>query len=228
MAVGAVAIAATGQGLGKALEVLLQFPLAALTTFAWVTIVFVILDIVQVKFNFFSKWDPRTLPKLNKRKPKHSMAESIGGLVAGVIFGVWWLVGLKHQFWIFGPGVTVFHFGPVWQTLYPLFVVLVIADAARHTIDLVRPGWGKGRVAFRMFFRAMNLLVLYFLINASELLVAGEGAPANFQPVLKGLNSGLHIGVVVAAVVSVAQLLWDLYNLIGNRGDNGARGSACL
>ena len=156
------------------------------------------------------------------------MAESIGGLVAGVIFGVWWLVGLKHQFWIFGPGVAVFHFGPVWQTLYPLFVVLVIADAARHTIDVVRPGWGKGRVAFRMFFRAMNLLVLYFLINASDLLVAGDAAPANFQPVLKGLNSGLHIGVVVAAVVSVAQLLWDLYNLIGNRGDNGARASACL
>src|SRR5664279_61623 len=162
MAVGAVAIAATGQGFGRALAVLVQFPFTALTVFAWVTLVFVILDIVQVKFNFYAKWDPRTLPKVTKRRPKHSMAESIGGLIAGVIFGVWWLVGLKHQFWIFGPGVFVMHFGPVWQTAYPLFVVLVIADAVRHTIDIVRPGWERGRVAFRMFFRAMNLLVLYF------------------------------------------------------------------
>ena len=80
---------------------------------------------------------------------------------------------------IFGPGVSVVHFGPVWQTLYPLFVVLVIADIVRHTIDVVRPGWEKGRVAFRMFFRALNLLVLYFLINATDLLVPGEADPGN-------------------------------------------------
>jgi len=168
------------------------------------------------------------LPKLTKRRPKHSMAEAIGGLIAGVIFGVWWLVGLKHQFWIFGPGIAVMHFGPIWQTIYPLFVVLVIADALRHTIDIARPGWEKGRVAFRMFFRAMNLLVLYFLINAGELIVASDTAAANLQPVIKGINSGLHIGVVVAAVVSVAQLMWDLYNLMGNRGGDGASAAACL
>src|SRR5271165_4676194 len=228
LAVASVAVAATGRGLGSALGILLRFPFAALSVFAWVTIVFVILDIVQVKFDFYGKWDPRTLPKLNKRKPKHSMAESIAALVFGVIFGVWWLVGLKHQFLIFGPGVDFFHFGPVWQTIYPLFVVLVIADAARHTIDLVRPGWERGRLAFRMFFRAMNLLVLFFLINAGDLLVASDAAVPNVQQIMKGLNTALHVGVIVAAVVSVAQLLWDLYNLIGNRGDNGARATACL
>ncbi len=143
MAVAAVAVAATGKGLVAALGILWRYPFAALSVFAWVTLIFVILDVVQVKFGFFSKWDPRTLPKLTKREPKTSMTESIAALVFGTIFGVWWLVGLKHQFLIFGPGVAVLHFGPVWQTLYPLFVVLVIADMVRHTVDVVRPGMGK-------------------------------------------------------------------------------------
>ena len=98
MAVAAVTVAATGQGLAAALGILCEYPFAALSVFAWVTFVFVVLDVVQVKFDFFAKWDPRTLPKLTKREPKTSMTESIAALVFGAIFGVWWLVGLKHQF----------------------------------------------------------------------------------------------------------------------------------
>jgi hypothetical protein len=230
MAVGAVAVAATGQGLGKAIAILVQYPFAALSVFAWVTIVFVVLDIIQVKFDFYGKWDPRTLPKLHKNKngKKHSMVESVAALIFGAIFGVWWLVGLKHQFWIFGPGVAAMHFGPVWQTIYPLFVVLVIADLIRHTIDVIRPGWERGRAWFRMLFRVLNLVVLYFLLNATELLVATDPGNASLQPVMKGLNTGLHIGIVVAAIVSVAQMAWDLYSLVTRRVENGHSAFACL
>jgi hypothetical protein len=228
MAVAAVAVAAAGKGLAAALGILWRYPFAALSVFAWVTLVFVILDVVQVKFGFFSKWDPRTLPKLTKREPKTSMTESISALVLGAIFGIWWLVGLKHQFLIFGPGVGVVHFGPVWQTLYPVFVILVIADLVRHTVDVVRPGWEKGRVAFRMIFRALNLVTLYFLINATDLLVPGEAAGANLQPVMKGLNTAIHIGVIVAAIVTVAQIAWDLYDFLGRRTGNGTRAAVSL
>src|SRR5271165_7349945 len=152
MAVAAIAVAATGQDLGKALGILFRSPFAAFSVFAWVTIVFVVLDIIQVKCYFFGKWDPRTLPKLTKREPKHSTTESIAALVFGAMAGVWWLVGLKHQFLIFGPGVFVVHFGPVWQTLYPLFFVLVIVSVVRATIDVVRPGWEKAKIIFTVFF----------------------------------------------------------------------------
>ncbi len=227
MSVGSVMLTVTGAGMGAALGSLARLPLAIIATFAAVTFACALLDYFQAKFDLFSNWDARKLPKLSKTKKEPSTTETIAAIIFTAIFGIWWLVGLKHQFWIFGPGVFALHFGPVWQTLYPLFVVLVIADLIRHTVDIVRPGWERGRVAFRMFFRAMNLLVLYFLINAPDLLVAGEAAPANFLPVLKSLNTGLHIGVIVAAVVSVAQLMWDLYNLIGSRGDNGSRATAC-
>jgi hypothetical protein len=225
MAIGAVATAATGQGLGKALGILLQYPFAAISIFAWVTLVFVVLDVVQVKFNFFGKWDPRTLPKLTKKEPKHSMLESVAAIVFGAIFGVWWLVGLKHQFWIFGPGIAAVHFGPVWQTIYPLFVVLVLADLIRHSIDLVRPGWEKGRLAFRLFFRAMNLLVLYFLVNATEVLA---GSNPGIQPFMPNLNHGIHIALIIVAVIAVAQAMWDVYSLIARRISDGERAIVCF
>jgi len=228
MAIAAVSVAAAGQGLSQALGIILRYPLTALSVFAWVTTIFVILDIVQVKFDFFGKWDPRTLPKLSKKKPRHSMIESVVGLMLGTIFGVWWLVGLKHQFWIFGPGVAVMRFGPVWQTIYPLFVVLVVFSAIRGSVDVARPGWERGRAWFSLIYRALNLIVLYFLYNATELFVPGSASPPGMAEVLKGLNSGMHIGVGVVIVITVIQAVQDVYHLVRDRFNGGERALACF
>ena len=228
MAIAAVSVAAAGQGLSQALGIILRYPLTALSVFAWVTTIFVILDIVQVKFDFFGKWDPRTLPKLSKKKPRHSMIESVVGLMLGTIFGVWWLVGLKHQFWIFGPGVAVMRFGPVWQTIYPLFVVLVVFSAIRGSVDVARPGWERGRAWFSLIYRALNLIVLYFLYNATELFVPGSASPPGMAEVLKGLNSGMHFGVGVVIIITVIQAVQDVYHLVRDRFNGGERALACF
>ena len=228
MSIAAVAVAATGQGLGKALGILFQYPFAALSVFVWLTAVFVVLDIIQIKFDFFSKWDPRTLPKLSKNKPRHSMLESVVGLMLSTILGVWWLVGLKHQFWIFGPGYAVLHFGPVWQTIYPLFVVLVVFSIIRGSSDVARPEWERGRIWFRLIYRVLNLLVLYFLYKATELFVPGSASPANMNEVIKGINSAMHIGVLVVAIITVVQMGQDVYHLIRDRFDGGERAIACF
>ena len=228
MAISAVAVAATGQGLGQALGIILRYPLAALSVFAWVTTIFVILDIVQVKFDFFAKWDPRTLPKLTKTKPRHSMIESVVGLMLSTIFGVWWLVGLKHQFWIFGPGYPVLHFGPVWQTIYPLFVVMVVFSVIRTSVDVARPGWERGRAWFRLVYRVLNLIVLYFLYNATELFVPGSANTPGITEVLKGLNTAMHVAVAAVAIVTVIQTGQDVYHLIRDRFDGSERAIACF
>jgi hypothetical protein len=228
MAVAAVAIAATGQGLGAALGILARYPVGAISAFAWVTIVFVVLEYFQAKFNFFDKWDARTLPKLSKNPPKTSTTESAAALIFGAIFGVWWLVGLKHQFLIFGPGIAAVHFGPVWQTLYPVFVILVFADIVRHTVALLRPNWERGRIVFLVFFRAMNLVVLYFLINANDMILIFDVANPNLQPVMKGINHVAHLCLIVAAVMTVAQSAWEIYRYFGRRAGNGARAVVSL
>ena len=227
MAIAAVSVAATGQGLGQALSIIFRYPLAALSAFAWVTTVFVILDIVQVKFDFFGKWDPRTLPKLSKTKP-HSMFESIVGLMLSTIFGVWWLFGLKHQFWIFGPGVVAMRFGPVWQTVYPIFVVMVVYSIIRSAVDVARPGWERGRAWFRLVYRVLNLVLLYFLYHATELFVPGSANPPGMADVLKGLNTGMHIAITVVIVITIIQAAKDIFDLIRDRFGSGERAMACF
>lgn len=228
MAIAAVTIAATGRGLGAALGALAQYPLAAISTFAWITVVFALIDYFGAKFKFHDKWDPRTLPKLSKLQKRPSTFSSAVGLFFGALFGAWWLVGLKHQFLIFGPGVAFFHFGPVWLTLYPLFVVLIVADVVRNSIALLRPGWEKGQFAFRMCVRALNLVVLYFLINATDLIILGDGTDPKLQPAMKSLNQALHICIAIAAVITVAQTVWELYSFFFRRAGNGQPAEASL
>jgi hypothetical protein len=214
MTVGAVALAATGQGLGSALHIFWQYPMTALKVFAWVTLVFVVLDIVQAKLNFFEKWDPRSLPKLSKAQKRPCGSENAAGIVVAAVGGVWWLVALKHQFWLFGPGVYVIQLGPAFQTMYPLYVMLVLVDVLRHAVALVRPGWDMGRFAFRIFYRATTLFILYFLSRSQDLLVPGPAADANLQSALGGINRGIHLGLVITAVIVGAQLAWDLYSFL--------------
>lgn len=228
MTVGAIALAATGQGLGASLRILWQYPWTALKVFAWVTLVFVVLDIVQAKLNFFDKWDPRSLPKVSKSKKRPSTSENVIATVVAAVFGVWWLVALKQQFWLFGPGADFIQLGPIFQTVYPLYVMLVLVDVIRHVVALLRPGWDKGRFAFRIFYRAMTLLILYFLTQAQDLLVPGKAADSHLQASLGGINSGIHLGLVITAVIVAAHLAWDLYNSLIRRGDNSASVAGCL
>ena len=222
MAIGSVTVAATGGGLAAAIGIIVRYPFAALSAFAWTTIIAALLDYFRAKLNFFSKWDPRRLPKLSTPQKQPSTTETVAAIIFGTIFGVWWLVGLKHQFWIFGPGIAYLRFGPVFQSIYPLFVVAIVADIVRHTIALLRPGWETGRLALAVFHRAITLLVLYFLINAADLIVVGNAIDPNLQPVLKSLNHVTHLGLLVATVVTVAQSAWDVYRYFGRSG-NGQR-----
>ena len=74
-----------------------------------------------------------------------------------------------------------------------------------------------------MFHRAITLLILYFLINAADLIAVGYAIDPNLQPVLKGINHVAHLCLVVAVVVTVAQSAWDVYRYFVKGNGNGQR-----
>ena len=125
---------------------------------------------------------PQKLPPLVKESPRKSQFELIAQLLIQAIFSVWWLVGLHYQYLILGPGIAFLRLGPVWQTIYPLLVVTVVADLALTASLLVRPLWIKGQSISRLVMNAFSLVVIYFLINAGDLFMAADPSVADCKP----------------------------------------------
>jgi len=214
-AVASVAMAAAGKPFTQSLSPVLHYPGVALSVFGWVTVAFAALEYFGVKFRVSDRWDPRKLPPLVKSDPRKSRFELIARLVIQIIFGVWWLAGLHYQYLIFGPGLALLKFGPVWHTIYPVFVMIVLVDVILTAAMIARPHWAQGRHVALLVMSALGLIVLYFLINAPELFVASDPSSAESQSLVKAINYGLHLALFIAAIVNVVNIVKEAVRLIG-------------
>jgi len=222
-----IGMAASGKTFSDSLGALLHYPAAAIVVFAWVTLVFAAAEYFGGKcnipgLNIGERWDPRTLPPVTKEKPRKSRFELIAQLVAQTFFGVWWLAGLQYQYLIMGPGYAFLRFAPVWLRIYPLFVGMVVIDLALTAIRIARPQWTQGELIHGLVMGGLRLVVFYFLLNAPELVVATDPYSVQFQDVVRKLNPIAHMGLLVAAIVSVlniirsaVQFAWRKRNLAG-------------
>lgn len=208
-------MAAAGKPFTASLGALHHYPSVALSVFGWVTVVFAALDFFGVKLRVSDRWDPRKLPPLVKSNPRKSRFELIARLVIQIIFGVWWLAGLHYQYLILGPGVALLKFGPVWQTIYPVFAVIVLVDVMFTAAMIARPQWTQGRHVALMVMSALGLIVLYFLINAPELFIASNPSSVEAQSLVKAINYGLHLALFIAAIVNVVNIVKEAIRLIG-------------
>jgi HAAS domain-containing protein len=144
LAAASIATAAAGKTFSESIGVLFRYPSVALMTFAWITLVFSALEFFGARLHVSDRWDPRKLPPLMKDDPRKSQFELIAQLVVQTGFGVWWLAGLHYQYLIFGPGIAFLRFGPIWQTIYPLFVLMVIVDFGLTSSRVIWPRWTQG------------------------------------------------------------------------------------
>ena len=215
--IASVATAAAGKTLMESLGVLFRYPSVALMTFAWITLVFSALEFFGGRLQLKDTWDPRKLPPLVKESPRKSQFELIAQLLIQAIFSVWWLVGLHYQYLILGPGIAFLRLGPVWQTIYPLLVVTVVADLALTASLLVRPLWIKGQPISRLVMNSFSLIVLYFLINAGDLFMPADPSVARLQALVKIVNYWTHIGLQITVVVIVIKMVVEIVKLVGRR-----------
>ena len=229
MAIAAVTIAATGRGLGAASASSPQYPLAAISVFRLDDRRLCADRVLRGKCKFHDKWDPRTLPKLSKAEA--SLHFQFGGwavlrrLLRSVVAG-WTEAPVPH--------LRTRRRGRSLRTQSGRRSTRcswcgIVADVVRNSIDVLRPGWEKGQFAFRMLFRAVNLVVLYFLINANDLIVLSDAADPNLQPMMKGLEPGTsHLRSDRCRSITVAQMAWDVYSFFFRGNSNGRRAAASL
>ena len=100
-------------------------------------------------------------------------------------------------------------FGPIWMKIYPLFVVTALIDIGLTTTALLRPDWSQPRRAVRLVKHALGLLILFLLANASNLFVPADFNNAEWEPVVRSVNMGLHIGLVVGVIATLINFVRD-------------------
>jgi hypothetical protein len=216
-AAASIATAAAGKTFSQSIGVLFHYPSVALMVFAWVTLVFSALEFFGARFHVSDCWDPRKLPPLVKTDPRKSQFELITQLLVQTAFSVWWLAGLHYQYLIFGPGVAFLSFGPVWHTIYPLFVVLAIVDLGLTAAKLFWPRWTQSAPIRRVVMSALGLVVLYFLLNAPDLFVAADPSTPRLLSLARNINYGVRLGLKVVALINVINIVLESARFIGRR-----------
>jgi len=142
-----------------------------------ITLVFAILERTQAMAQINCKWDPNSLPPLEKTERKTSLFQTICELGFNV-FGVVWLLLLPHHpFLVLGPAAAFLKAGPIWNAFYVPVVLLGVAVIIRSVIILVRPQWRVFPLASQIAQAFLTLVVLHFMIDA-----AGNVGQAGWHP----------------------------------------------
>jgi hypothetical protein len=193
---------------------------AALPMIGWMTIIFAVLDRAAEKYELPDKWvanwDPATLATVPLRKIEpESLWKKLLGVITESTLAIWWLAGLRYPYLILGPAASIITWGPIWDTLYPAFVVLALAGMSFKWTTLLRPPartveWTQVAV------KGARLVVIVLLLRAGNLIVAAN--PANphspSAAVLGSIQSGLSIGLTIGLIIGVLQLAWECFRLI--------------
>jgi hypothetical protein len=216
-AVGSIATAAAGKPLGESLRVLAIYPQTALMVFACITLTFWALEYFGARLRIAERWDPRKLPALSKTRPKKSRFELIAQLVVQTIFAVWWLAGLHYEYLVFGPGTNFMRFGPIWHSIYWLFVSMALIDLGLTTARLMWPQWTEGGKVTRLVMSALGLVVLYFLLTNPGLFVARNPGDPQMESLVRTINYSLRLGLFITVIVNIFNVIKEAIRLIGQK-----------
>lgn len=188
-----------------------RLPRIALPALLIVTLVFAAIDYGLTKFRPFDKWDPRSLPPLDRQGRKVPRTTSIAGIVVQVVFIVWWLSLPSFPDVIHGQ----LRLAPIWQTLYLPTLLIALAILAQHVGTLGRPRWTWLRPAVGLVTSIAALVILYPFLQMQP-LVSLEGMNQTPLAELKmgKLNRTLHLavlwtwaGILIVAIVEGVQCL---------------------
>jgi hypothetical protein len=216
-----VIVAAVSAAQGAPPELLLQrltgFFNVALYIFAWVTVLFAVLDVVHGRMNLQEGWDPRKLPPLVARSaPSPRGTEAFMELISTGVFLIWWLA-VPHYPWVMlGPAAKVIAFSPAWHTLYVPVTTPVVVSFLMQVVALVHPQWqwvGRYR---RLIASALTVVAILLLLGAGDLVVPTGAVPVEPRAIAL-LNRGVVMMLSLALAGVLVQIAVEAWRLVRRR-----------
>jgi hypothetical protein len=199
-------------------KVFLDVPGVAVITFAWVTAVFAALDYGQSKLHRLDKWDPTSLPRIDKRKSAKTPVKPICELIASAVFVLWWLAVPQFPFLVFGPAHSFLRLSPALESFHVTILLLLLVPVALHIVAVLRPSPDWLLPLTALISRIVTLTIIGVLLKAGSLVIVTADAPSHLSVIAAGVNVYLSLTLSVASVIVALQILMTVVRLIRGEG----------
>lgn len=208
----AIAFALGGRDTNEIIRQLVHFPLAAVTVFGWVTLVFATAEAGAAKFCKRGNWDPRSLPAVPGPRPGRSRVNLAFEAVGSALFVAWWLALPRFPHLVFGPAASFIAPAPIWAAMYVPILLLGITRLIVNVISVIRPDWATFRFAARLAADAVSLVIIVILLNTGTFVIwtGGAGVTQGHTAVVDWTNVGIRVGLLVAGIVTVMESIKEI------------------
>jgi hypothetical protein len=211
--IAAMVLLAGGRAPNEVIARLMTLPFGPLLmVFAWVTLVFALLDRSVPRMPFITNWSPSSLPEVRDQSATPSLACRITDVGLATIF-VLWLAAVPYNQWlIFGPAAGLIELAPIWFELHLTLLLLASAGAIVSWINLLYPQRPTFRVATKLAGHIVSVLVFWFLVQADVLIVPTQSGAG--ETVAVAVNRGLRIAFMVVVIVGAVEAVREAMRLV--------------
>jgi len=166
-----------------------------------ITLVFAGLERAQNQICPSGRWNPKSLPPLQKPQRKTSKLNVVCELIFNALGFVWLLLLPSNPFLILGPASHFLSAAPTLHAFYGAFLLLALVALVRSAIVFTRPQWTRFPVWSQWGQTVLWLIVLNYMIG-----VAGHTPGAAWHPFVVS-TSAVEQHVRIAAVLNASILV---------------------
>jgi len=179
-----------------------------------VTLVFAIVERVQLKSHFLEEWNPRKLPPVNSPN-LISRFSSILELAANMIFCVWWTAHMSSNVVLNEVNLRI-SLAPAWRYFFWGFLLIAFVNIALAAVNLARPYWTPLRATFRLVADIAGSVLFCWLLKAAILVeIAGVNIPAAKAVQLTGaINFWMARMFPVAVIFGVVIAVVNIFRIV--------------
>jgi hypothetical protein len=166
-----------------------------------ITVVFAVLERAAKEFCSDDRWNPKSLPPLQKAQRKTSKGQAVCELTFNILGFVWLLLLPSNPFLILGPAARFLSAGPTLHRFYGPFLLLALAAVARSAVVVARPQLSRFPAWSQWAQTVLWLIVLKYMIGA-----AGQTTGVAWHPFVVA-TSGVEQHARIAAVLNASILV---------------------
>ena len=183
---------------------------AAWITLGVVTTIFWQMGRVTPKPNFDVEWEPTHLPQLPVDEPRAvPRAASISHAAFLAVYLLWWvglpLPQLLRLDWFTERYAPVL--APVWQDVFLAIALLLGFHLLLALVNIWRPHLSKGRLALHIAADVVALGVIYYLLQANDLVIMPANGPWAGQH--EAINDATKLGLLILGVLIAIGMAFD-------------------